>query len=49
MRLEKRCKTENPRKSRVFFVFCRFSRFFEIRILVKIKVAKRHFGAREQK
>ena len=34
---QKRCQAENPRFSRVFFVFCRFSHFFENRILRQIK------------
>ena len=33
----KRCRSKNPRFSRVFFVFRRFSHFFENRILVQIK------------
>ena len=35
--LTKRCQPKNPRFSRVFFASCRFSHFFEIRILAKIK------------
>ena len=33
----KRCRSKNPRFSRVFFVFRRFPHFFKIRIKAKIK------------
>ena len=33
----KRCRSKNPRFSRVFFVFRRFPHFFKIRILVQTK------------
>ena len=33
----KRCRSKNPRFSRVFFVFLRFPRFFKIRLKTKTK------------
>ena len=33
----KRCRSKNPRFSRVFFVFLRFPRFFKIRLKAKTK------------
>ena len=43
---QKRCQEENPRFSRVFFVLRRFSRFFEIWILEKIKRCQSEFSSK---
>ena len=42
-RCQKRCTAENPRFSRVFFVFRRFSRFFKNQKTMRIKRCKTHF------
>ena len=40
---QKRCTPENPRFSRVFFFFRRFSRFFKNQKTMRIKRCKTHF------
>ena len=41
---QKRCTPKNPRFSRVFFFFRRFSRFFKNQKTMRIKRCKTHFG-----